>query len=200
MSQGEQSSPGELIPASSSEVARRSKDLVARGLAELDLSGAWRCRATLCGDTGPIEYLAVSRDGKLLASLGQYGNVRLWGLPEGSLVGAPEAHIYWVRCLAMNPDNRLLLSGGYYGAVQLWRLPGGELLKTLEGHQDKVGCLAVSPDGKLLVTGSEDRTLRLWGLPEGMPIRTLEGHTEPVGCLAMSADGRPLGRRISQAR
>ena len=66
MSQEEQSKPWEIVPAGDREVARRSMDLVSRGLedlqssrpvptpqcqpAELDLSGPWRCRATLNHD------------------------------------------------------------------------------------------------------------------------------------------------------
>jgi hypothetical protein len=87
MSQEEQSKPWEIVPASDREVARRSMDLVSRGLedlqssrpvptpqcqpAELDLSGPWRCRATLNHDQPYVNVLEVSRDGRLLASSGE---------------------------------------------------------------------------------------------------------------------------------
>jgi WD40 repeat protein len=206
MSQEEPLKTRRLVPAGSGVPAPLSKDLVARGLADLQAdspvpvspdepaepnsNGAWHCRAILRGHTGSVDYLAISGDGSLLATGGRDGTVRLWGLPEGEPIGTLDAHIGEVTCLAMATDKRFLVSGSDDGTVRLWGLPDGGLLKTMEA----VRCRAVSSDGTLLVSGGADNTLRLWSLPEGVPIRTLEGHSDSANdlYLEMSPDGKFL--------
>jgi hypothetical protein len=102
MSQEEQSKPGEMVLAGSGVPAHRPKgDLPSRILtdlqssrpvpapqsqpAELDSSCRWRCRATLLHPH--VSCLAVGLEGSLMASGGFDGTVRLWRLPECSLVG-----------------------------------------------------------------------------------------------------------------
>jgi WD40 repeat protein len=211
MSQQEQPKGGEMIPAGGRDLARRSRDLVVRGLAdlqsspladsqgqstELDSSGTWHYRATFRAHADSHYGLAISRDGAFLAIGGWDGTVRLWGLRDGTLLGSLEAHsdeviVNYVTCLAISPDSRLLLSGTRDGNIRLWSLPNGELVKVLKERYEYAECMAVSPDGKLLVTGNLG-TLCVWDLAEGQPICTLEGHQAHVRSVTISRDGQFL--------
>lgn len=140
---------------------------------------------------GPVQSLAPTPDGKLLASCGSTGDhaIRLWSL-DGKLVRALEGHEADVNTLAISADGTLLASGSDDRTVRLWRLPGGEPLATLKGHAGDVHALAMTPDATILVSVSADRTVKLWSLPMGKPLASLRGHTDVVNALAITADGR----------
>jgi WD40 repeat protein len=156
------------------------------------LGGLLRCRTMLHDHEGAVHCLAFHADGRLLASGGADGSVRLWDVPDGRLLRTVHAHEGSVRCLALTPDGRILASAGGDTAVRLWSVPGGELLQTLDKHRDPVLCLALSPDGRFLASGSEDTCVRLWSLPSGRSLRKLAAHEEPVNCLRFTPDGRRL--------
>jgi WD40 repeat protein len=156
------------------------------------LGGLVRCRAVLQGHDGPIRCLALTPDGRVLATGGEDHSVRLWSVADGQLLRILPGHEGPVRCLALGPDGETLASAGRDGTVRLWRLSDGSAAATLTGHCDSVTALALSPDGTILASGGEDCTVRLWRLPDGRALRTLTAHTEPVNCLAITPDGRLL--------
>jgi WD40 repeat protein len=115
-----------------------------------------------------VESLAISPDGRLLASASVDKSLKLWKLPEGAHYKTLTGHTTYVSAVATSPDGRLLASGSgsAENTIKLWSLPDGALLKTLAGHTSGVYALAISPDGRLLASGG-GRTMELWSLPEG---------------------------------
>lgn len=167
---------------------------------------AGRALRSLKGHLNWVSCLAMSPDGKVLASAGS--EVRVWRIPNGqpwtlkrlSLRAADAARIYlesyqtgsWANCLAISPDGAVLASGNMDRTVRVWRLRDGWAVTTLEGHARAVHCLVLSPDGHVLISGSGDQTVRVWSFPDGRPLTTLAGHSEAVTCLALSHDGQVL--------
>jgi hypothetical protein len=147
---------------------------------------------TVKAHTDLINVLAVSPDGKFIASAGEDKTVKLWSLPGGKLLKTLQGHTDSVYGLAVSPDGKILASTGKDKTIKLWTLPEGVLLKTLQGHADSVYVLAVSPDGKILASASGDKTIKLWSLPEGGLLRTLQGHADSIYGLAVNPDGKIL--------
>ena len=144
-----------------------------------------------------VKSLAISPDGKLLASGDLNGSIKLWSLSEGMLLtnlwresGRQVSMGVW--SLAFSPDGHLLVAGGGTNAINLWTIPDGRYLATLMGHSRFVTSLAISPDGKLLASGACDSTIKLWALPEGQLLNTLKWHSNTVDSLAISPDGQFL--------
>src|ERR1043165_5428060 len=141
---------------------------------------------------GTVDDLAISSDGKMIASCSSDNTIKLWSLPERNLLRTLQGHKNAVNALALLPDGKVLASGSYDKTIKLWSLSDGTLLTSLDAHQDSVTALATTRDGKVLASGSYDKTIKLWLLPENKLLTVLEGHQNRVGALAITSDDKLL--------
>jgi WD40 repeat protein/tRNA A-37 threonylcarbamoyl transferase component Bud32 len=139
-----------------------------------------------------VTSIAISPDGKILASGSLNKAIKLWHLDSGELIDTLSGHLDTVSSVAISPDGKILASGSWDKTIKLWYLVGGKLIHTLSGHLDTVSSVAISPDGKILASGSLDKTIKLWYLGSGKLIDTLSGHLDTVSSVAISPDGKIL--------
>ena len=111
---------------------------------------------------GWVRALAISPDGKTLASCGNDALIKLWSVTDGKPVGQFAGHLSHVYNIAFTPDSKSLISGDLMGVVKHWDVAKGTLIRDLDGsilHKyDATFCadhggvrsMAVSPDGKLV--------------------------------------------------
>jgi WD40 repeat protein len=144
----------------------------------------------------PSSSIAVSRDGRLLAS-GSGTSVALWetdvnGFVRRTSLRSSSGDEVWT--VAFSPDGRTLAAGGN-GRVQLWdvrrRKPLGP---PLEGHDDDVTGVAFSRDGRLLASGDFSGMVRLWDVRRHQPLGPPLVKDADLGLtsVAFSPDGRTL--------
>jgi serine/threonine protein kinase/WD40 repeat protein len=151
--------------------------------------------------TRAVQQLALSPDGKILASSSSDQTVRLWNLDNGQLIHTLEGHTGDVGVVAFSPDGKVLASGSHDTTVKWWDVASGKLLGAFEGHTRRVRGLVFAPDGKSLFTGGEDRTLRRVDLDTGtdkvlesFPVFGVRSLARHGGTLAVSTWGDYLVR------
>src|SRR5262249_26964096 len=78
-----------------------------------------------------VHHLAISPDGKTLASASFDRVMNLWNLADGGQRSAWIGHDVSVWGIAFSPDNKLLASAGADGTVRLWEAATGKPVRTL---------------------------------------------------------------------
>ncbi|MET9290988.1 XRE family transcriptional regulator [Streptomyces sp. NPDC003077] len=164
--------------------------------------------------------LAVTGDGRTLATARDDGGLQLWDLTDprhptrlGSVADnadntdndgninntGNDGNADNALSLAFGPRGDTLVGIGRDRAIRLWDLTDPRhphlLSTTPTHHTDLVFSLAASPDGRTLATSSYDDTIRLWDVRDpARPhfLNRLTGHSLNVKPVAFSPDGTTL--------
>ncbi|MEU4761686.1 protein kinase [Actinosynnema sp. NPDC023794] len=116
-------------------------------------------RGRMTGHVGAINALAVSDDGKVAASGGRDGTLRLWDVPSRRELAVLDDKGGWYRTVSMSADGRLLATADPGTTkVELWDVPARKRVFTVPGRAVDA---ALSPDGGTLVAYT-DRGVVLW--------------------------------------
>ncbi len=149
----------------------------------------WRCVKTLIGHEKPVNAVAISPDGQIIASGSADKTIKLWNLSTGE-VHTLRGHRDSIRAIAFSPDGQILVSSGNDCTIKIWLLAKSSKPITLKGHYGFVTSLAISPNGQMLASADEGETseLKFWRLPYGDQIK-YSGIVYDVSCVAFSLDG-----------
>jgi WD40 repeat protein len=114
-------------------------------------------------DLHPIRQIALSPDGKLLASVGNSNSVVVWQLSAQPRRILLRGSLSFLTSLAFDPSGKLLAAGSQSGALLVWQLEGGRLLHNKFAHRGQsLSTLAFSPEGAHIVTASAAGVIKIW--------------------------------------
>lgn len=189
----------------------------------LEATGA-ASAARILDAAGPVQWVSLSPDRRLLIAADADGTLRLWNVsvPRAPVLVATLARANKLEPLytaAFSPDGRVIAAAGAGQAVELWTVSGSDLRgsgpralrvtplgRPLTGPTNTIYSIAFSSDGRLLVAGSADGTVRLWDVanperptPVGRALKVpgAAGAGGYVQSVAFSADGRTLAAGTS---
>ncbi len=157
--------------------------------------------ATFTTGSAAVWSVAVSPDGKTLATGDGGGTAELWNLATGRRIRTLAAGSAAVESVAFSPDGKTLATGGYDGTVELWDLATGKQIRHLTIRPGIIDSVAFNPDGTTLAAGDFfDGLAELWNLATGQ-VRRLATGPGSVGSVAFSPDGKTLatGSDLSKA-
>jgi len=112
---------------------------------------------------GLVLGVAISPDGKLVATADIDAVARLWEAETGKLVFPLSGHRAALQWVDFSRDGKMLASCAYDRAVKIWNVESGQEVATLSDHDGEVLSTRFSPDGKTLVTAGSEGLVRLWG-------------------------------------
>jgi WD40 repeat protein len=157
--------------------------------------GLIQARRVLRGHKHWVTGVAVTSDGKTVASSSQDKTVRIWNLSEWDRVTGKGrltlSHGQEVHCLALAPDGKVLATGDEAGVLRLWDRATGNLLRTMQVSNERMRALAFMPDGQTIVVAT-GKTVRFLDLATSAEQKALRGLTSWVDGVALSPDGRNL--------
>lgn len=151
------------------------------------------------GHEAQVLSVALSPDGRRLASGSSDETLRLWDVETGQEVFCLRGHTGSLSAIMFSPDGQLIASGSFDETILLWDVHAGSLVHRMRGHKGVILGLAFAPDGRQIVSGSGDGTVRLWSVETGEQVLCLRGHENWVRCVAFSSDGKTVASGSSDA-
>jgi WD40 repeat protein len=143
---------------------------------------------------GGVYRVEFSPNGKIVATLGKQGQVKLWK-PDGSFLDTPWlSNLKDISAVAISPDNQMIaIASGK--KVTIWNL-NGKFLSSVEVNKFTITALAISPHNQTIAISTGERVngqgdVQLWKT-NGAFIKTLETRNSFQSTVAFSPDGEMI--------
>ena len=143
-------------------------------------------------ETG-VSSIALSPNGKTVASGSRDGKVRLWDVETKKIVARWPGHTNAVRSLCWRIDGERVVSGSYDATIRVWDVESGDtVLGPIKTGYEHVFAVIYSPDTTRIATGGgcED-ALKIWDAKTGNLLSTIK-YDEEVWSLAWTSDQKKL--------
>jgi WD40 repeat protein len=142
-------------------------------------------------ENAAIFSIAMSEDGKWIASSGSDNKTLIWNVAEGRVVQELKPALLKAHSLAFSPDAKMLCTGSMDGTLQLWDVANGQEIRRLAGHRSGYERILFSPRLNLMGSVNYDTPPEIWDPSTGKIVRRLDGF-DAATALAFSPDGRTV--------
>lgn len=159
---------------------------------------------TLEGHGYPVHGVAVSSDGKYLASVAgdenrvtRPGEVKLWNAESGELLADLVDHERAAFTATFSKDGKFLLTGGLDEKVNVYDVATQKALGFYAGQARPVNSVIMIDNGMIAISGGGGRAkgkndVSLWLRESGDEIGRIEAHEDKVNSVSLHPDGKTL--------
>lgn len=158
-----------------------------------------------------VHGIAISPDGKRIATVGNHSRIQVWDIETGTwMFDVPLGKTGVISSVAFSADGTLLASPTENYSVGLWSAATGNEVRRLSGHPYHVSRIAISADGRRLAAHVSKRvrsandvepgSLWIWNLETGQHETTIKEVNEssfawhPQGTRLATTDGNGVLR------
>ncbi|RKP06468.1 WD40-repeat-containing domain protein, partial [Thamnocephalis sphaerospora] len=118
------------------------------------------------GHTDHVLALAVSSDGRYMASGGRDRAIHIWSVQDDKLLTTFRQHKDGISGLVFRKGSNQLYSASLDRSVKVWNIDQLSYIETLFGHQDVINAIDALAKEHCMTAGARDRTIRLWKIVE----------------------------------
>ncbi|KAI5607086.1 U3 small nucleolar RNA-interacting protein 2 isoform X1 [Silurus asotus] len=136
------------------------------------------------GHTGHILCMAISSDGKYLATGDMNKLIMIWEAATCKHLYKFTGHRDAVSGLAFRKGTHDLYSASHDRSIKVWNVDENAYVETLFGHQDAITALDCLGRERCVTAGGRDRTVRVWKIAEETQL-VFQGHESSIDCVQL---------------
>ena len=145
----------------------------------------------------PLDSVAFSPDGPMLATGSQDSTIRLWDVSgqQQRELDTLKGHTKAIQYLSFSHDGKMLASCSDDFTARVYDIDAGKgKFRAVVEHKNGGGSVRFSPDGRLLAATTPDEKGTLWDLSVNEPTvhARLLGHDKRVTSVSFSGDGKTV--------
>ena len=142
-----------------------------------------------CDSDIPIDKLAISPDGRFLASGGWLNRVRLWDLHQRKEIRAH--HYHGGNGVSFSSDGKVLAAVGR-GGLRFWSVASGAEINLIPEDTSSIRLAAFSENGTWIAVCDRDGQVNVWNTDSGSKVASFASERRNVS-MGISKDGRYIG-------
>ncbi|NET27569.1 S-layer homology domain-containing protein [Okeania sp. SIO1I7] len=150
---------------------------------------------TLSDHQANVRSVAISPDGRTLASGSGDGTVKLWDIPTGEML-VSFLHSGVVTAVGFTADGRTVIGCSADRGMKSWDIYTGRLLHRMNGTQP----IAFGAGGLRMAASGGPRFIRLWNAEQGQLLRNLSipntNNNRGIEAIAFSEDGQTIAHAM----